>query len=359
MARLAARAASWSRDRRARPDLVLPPGSRPVRRVRNEHARKRGLPGPYIAGGDDPEIEKTLRYERRYVRLLIAMVVAIVALGFLLGIVEVMLNIRRRDRRPSERDRRSVARPAVGERSARRPGPTAHERLVGFLRDLIRIPSINPPDPPGPELDAANRDRGRAPGGRPRARGRRAGPRAGAASWRGCAATARAATRCCCSRTSTSSRPWRRAGRIEPFAADIVDGYVWGRGAVDMKAMVALEVGVLRLLARRAVDAGLDPATRPDPGPPARRPVRVHRRRGGRRLDGAGWLVDHRPETIRAAGALNEAGGMPFEVGGPPLLRDHGRGEGLRDVPRSACTADGVTARCRATTTRSSARPTS
>ena len=31
----------------------------------------------------------------------------------------------------------------------------AHRELVAFLRDLIRIPSINPPDPPGPELDAA------------------------------------------------------------------------------------------------------------------------------------------------------------------------------------------------------------
>ena len=31
----------------------------------------------------------------------------------------------------------------------------AHDELVGFLQALIRIPSINPPDPPGPELDAA------------------------------------------------------------------------------------------------------------------------------------------------------------------------------------------------------------
>ena len=31
----------------------------------------------------------------------------------------------------------------------------AHRELVAFLRDLIRIPSINPPDPPGPEMDAA------------------------------------------------------------------------------------------------------------------------------------------------------------------------------------------------------------
>jgi len=30
----------------------------------------------------------------------------------------------------------------------------AHDELVGLLRDLIRIPSINPPDPPGAETEA-------------------------------------------------------------------------------------------------------------------------------------------------------------------------------------------------------------
>jgi len=31
----------------------------------------------------------------------------------------------------------------------------AHERLVETLRELIRIPTVNPPAPAGPELDAA------------------------------------------------------------------------------------------------------------------------------------------------------------------------------------------------------------
>ena len=34
--------------------------------------------------------------------------------------------------------------------------PAAEERLIESLRDLIRIPSVNPPDPPGPELAAAH-----------------------------------------------------------------------------------------------------------------------------------------------------------------------------------------------------------
>lgn len=54
---------------------------------RNEHARKRGLAAPYIAGGRDPDPEAGRREERRMLRWLILMVVAIVASGFVLGIL--------------------------------------------------------------------------------------------------------------------------------------------------------------------------------------------------------------------------------------------------------------------------------
>ena len=59
--------------------------------VRNEHARKRGLAQPYIAGGGDPDLPETLTTERRYTRLLVAMVVGIVALGFILGIAAALI----------------------------------------------------------------------------------------------------------------------------------------------------------------------------------------------------------------------------------------------------------------------------
>ena len=58
---------------------------------RNVAARKRGLQQPYIAGGDDPELEETLAKERPYVKLLIAMVVALVMLGFVLGIIGTLI----------------------------------------------------------------------------------------------------------------------------------------------------------------------------------------------------------------------------------------------------------------------------
>ena len=75
------------------PRAPLPPDPVQYDAVRNEHARKRGLPGPYIAGGNDPDLPETLERERPYVRLLLAMVIAIVVIGFALGIVEAFLAI--------------------------------------------------------------------------------------------------------------------------------------------------------------------------------------------------------------------------------------------------------------------------
>jgi acetylornithine deacetylase/succinyl-diaminopimelate desuccinylase-like protein len=91
-----------------------------------------------------------------------------------------------------------------------------------------------------------------------------------------------------------------------PFAADIVDGYIIGRGALDMKTMVAMETQVFRELAR----ASRSGAAR------LRRDVilaaTADEEAGG--LLGMGWLVDHAAELIMAEGALNEAGGVSLAV---------------------------------------------
>jgi acetylornithine deacetylase/succinyl-diaminopimelate desuccinylase-like protein len=101
----------------------------------------------------------------------------------------------------------------------------------------------------------------------------------------------------------------------DPFGGDLADGYVWGRGAVDMKSMVAMEVQVMRRLARAASSAGRDPATDPIPG--LRRDVifcsTADEEAGG--WHGANWLVNEHPEWLRAAGALNEAGGISTTYG--------------------------------------------
>jgi acetylornithine deacetylase/succinyl-diaminopimelate desuccinylase-like protein len=191
----------------------------------------------------------------------------------------------------------------------------SHQDLITVLRDLIRIPSINPPDPPGAELAAANRiaDELRAAGMAAEVMEPFTGRGTVVSRLRG---------------DGTGGEPLLLMSHHDvvpadpagwthpPFEAEIADGYLWGRGAVDMKSMVAMEVTVMRLLARRAQAAGLDPARDPVPG--LRRDVLFactsDEEAGG--WQGAGWLVDHRPETVHAAGALNEAGGVSVELAG-------------------------------------------
>jgi hypothetical protein len=58
---------------------------------RATQARARGLNAPYIAGGEDPDIDAARREESRYLRILIAMVAIVIAGGFILGIVAKLL----------------------------------------------------------------------------------------------------------------------------------------------------------------------------------------------------------------------------------------------------------------------------
>jgi hypothetical protein len=55
-------------------------------------ARARGLSSAYIEGGDDPDLEATIRRERKYMRLLIAMVVVIVGGGLLVSLVGLIMS---------------------------------------------------------------------------------------------------------------------------------------------------------------------------------------------------------------------------------------------------------------------------
>ncbi len=91
-----------------------------------------------------------------------------------------------------------------------------------------------------------------------------------------------------------------------PFAAEIADGFVWGRGAVDMKDTVAQQLTVMLLLKRLGV--------------PLRRDVifaaTADEEIGG--LDGFGvaWLVRHHPDLLRAEFGLSEVGGYNIEFAG-------------------------------------------
>ena len=56
-------------------------------------ALAKGLEQPYIAGGEDPDLEATLAAERPYLRILIWMVAVIVIGGFVLGFIGAILDV--------------------------------------------------------------------------------------------------------------------------------------------------------------------------------------------------------------------------------------------------------------------------
>jgi acetylornithine deacetylase/succinyl-diaminopimelate desuccinylase-like protein len=95
--------------------------------------------------------------------------------------------------------------------------------------------------------------------------------------------------------------------RHPPFAAEVHDGWLWGRGTVDMKHMVAMSVAVIGLLARLGV--------------PLRRDLvlaAVADEENGCAF-GSAWLVDHHPDLVRAEHALGEVGGFTVWLGGRPV----------------------------------------
>lgn len=87
-----------------------------------------------------------------------------------------------------------------------------------------------------------------------------------------------------------------------PFAAEVHDGYVWGRGAVDMKQMAAMCLLILLELKRRAARLCRDLIF-----------AAVADEEAGGRL-GAGYLVRQHPELIRAQFCLTELGGFTLPL---------------------------------------------
>jgi acetylornithine deacetylase/succinyl-diaminopimelate desuccinylase-like protein len=193
----------------------------------------------------------------------------------------------------------------------------AQDELVETVRELIRIPSINPApaDAPDGELIAARRiaEMLRTAGLEPEIVEPVPGRGSVHVRLRGDGTAGDPLL--LLSHLDVVPAPVERWSH-DPFAADLVDGYVYGRGAVDMKAMVAMELAVVRLLAAEAREAGLDPARDPIPG--LRRDVlftcTADEEAGG--MAGAKWVAENRPDWLRAAGALNECGGVSTTIAG-------------------------------------------
>lgn len=90
----------------------------------------------------------------------------------------------------------------------------------------------------------------------------------------------------------------------DPFAANIRDGYIYGRGAVDMKNMVAMCLHVVRMLKELHV--------------PLKRDVifaAVSDEEEGC-THGSRYLVEEHPELVRADYMIGEIGGFSLDING-------------------------------------------
>jgi acetylornithine deacetylase/succinyl-diaminopimelate desuccinylase-like protein len=113
-----------------------------------------------------------------------------------------------------------------------------------------------------------------------------------------------------------------------PWSGDLADGFVWGRGALDMKSQVAAEVAAAAALARSG--------WRPQRGELLICAV-VDEETGGEL--GARWLTRNHPEKARCDLLVNEGGGSFFDYGGS---RRYGVCVGEKGVFRFTITTDGV-----------------
>jgi acetylornithine deacetylase/succinyl-diaminopimelate desuccinylase-like protein len=90
---------------------------------------------------------------------------------------------------------------------------------------------------------------------------------------------------------------------VHPFSGAVQDGYVWGRGAVDMKDMVAMSLALARRLKRDGIAPKRDIIFA----------FLADEEAGGHY--GAQWLVENRPELFEGATeAISEVGGFSITV---------------------------------------------
>ncbi|HEY1457389.1 MAG TPA: M20/M25/M40 family metallo-hydrolase [Solirubrobacteraceae bacterium] len=114
----------------------------------------------------------------------------------------------------------------------------------------------------------------------------------------------------------------------DPWSGEIAEGYLWGRGALDMKSQVAAEVAAAAWLARSG--------WRPAKGDLLIVAV-VDEETGGEL--GAQWITERHPDRVRCDLLVNEGGGEVFEYGGRRL---YGVCCAEKGVFRFTLTTDGV-----------------
>jgi len=92
---------------------------------------------------------------------------------------------------------------------------------------------------------------------------------------------------------------WSRA----PFGGEIVEGYLWGRGTLDMKSKCAMDLVLMTSIKRAGVTPGADLIA-----------AAVADEEAGSDF-GAKFLVEQHPDLVRAGYVLNEIGGFTIHFG--------------------------------------------
>ena len=90
---------------------------------------------------------------------------------------------------------------------------------------------------------------------------------------------------------------------VDPFAAEIRDGMIWGRGAVDMKNTDAMIIAIFRMWARKGIK------------PPRNIVLAFFADEEAGSLFGSRWMVAHHPEVFAGCSeAVSEVGGFSVTV---------------------------------------------
>lgn len=104
----------------------------------------------------------------------------------------------------------------------------------------------------------------------------------------------------------------RERWTVDPFGGEVKDGFVYGRGALDMKGITAMHLAVFLAIARASDPAAGDPAAAP-----LQRDL-IFAATADEETDanqGIGLLVDRHPDLLRAEYALSEFGGASTYFG--------------------------------------------
>ena len=128
---------------------------------------------------------------------------------------------------------------------------------------------------------------------------------------------------------------WER----DPWSGDLVEGEIWGRGALDMKGQVAAWAVAFASLAREGFTPSGDVLLL----------VVADEEVGGAGF-GLGWLVEAHPDAAGCDYAVNEGGGDRLVLGGRPVYLC-ATAEKMSAPFGCGCTGAAGTRRCRASRT--------